>query len=513
MAFFELVLLLLLGGAALAALARRIRLPYPALLAVAGGALALIPGTPEVTLDPELALALFVAPVLLDAAFDSSPRDMKRQWRSVAGLAIGAVLATIAAVAVVTRLLVPEMPWAAAIALGAIVAPPDAAAATAVLRQLRPPHRLLVVLEGESLFNDATALLVFRLAVGAAITGVVPGWGAIPELLLAATGSVVLAYLYSRLILWVNPRITDVATTVIVQFMGVFALWILAERLHLSAILTMVVFAILVARRAPQMIPARLRIPSYAVWEVTVFVLNVLAFILVGLQLKSILGRLGDERLIAYLGIAAAVTVTAVTVRILFVMRTGLFRPVEDRRERVAIAWCGMRGIVTVAAALALPTEPGGGFPYRDLILFASFCVVVGTLVVQGLTLPPLMRALGLEDDGEVEREVQLAREETARAALDALAMAPVAPELTAPLRHRYVARLPGGNGEHAAEGADAADSVAALGNAMRAAVVAERRRLSKLRDDGTIGDDAFHRVEEELDWAELNVDGLQRQI
>src|SRR3712207_7726926 len=165
MAVFQLVLVLLLGGAALAALARRIRLPYPALLAVAGGALALVPGTPSVTLDPQLALALFVAPVLLDAAFDSSPRDMKREWRWISGLAVAAVLVTIVAVAGVTRLVVPGVPWAVAIALGAIVAPPDAAAASAVLRQLRPPHRLLVILEGESLFNDATALLIYRLAV------------------------------------------------------------------------------------------------------------------------------------------------------------------------------------------------------------------------------------------------------------------------------------------------------------------------------------------------------------
>src|SRR3712207_3083406 len=314
MVIFEIIVALLLGGAALAAVARRMGVPYPALVALAGAALALIPGTPTLVLDPELALALFVAPVLLDAAFDASPRDLRANWRPVASLALGAVALTIAVVAVVARALVPEMPWAVPIALGAIVAPPDAAAATAVLKQLRPPHRLLVILEGESLFNDATALLVYRLAVGAAVTGVVPGWGAVPEMLLAAAGSVVLAAVYARLILWINPRIQDVPTTVIVQFMGVFALWILAERLHLSAILTMVVFAILVARRAPQTIPARLRIPSYAVWEVTVFVLNVLAFIFVGLQLKSILGRLGDGRLAEYFGTAAAVTATAIVV-------------------------------------------------------------------------------------------------------------------------------------------------------------------------------------------------------
>src|SRR6187549_2244678 len=166
MEIFEAVIALLLGGAALAAVARRIGAPYPALVALAGAGLALVPGVPTLVLDPELALALFVAPVLLDAAFDASQRDLRANWRTVTSLALGAVALTIAVVAIVVHALVPGMPWAAAIALGAIVAPPDAAAATAVLKQLRPPHRLLVILEGESLFNDASALLVHRMAVG-----------------------------------------------------------------------------------------------------------------------------------------------------------------------------------------------------------------------------------------------------------------------------------------------------------------------------------------------------------
>jgi Na+/H+ antiporter len=519
MAVFQLVIGLLVVGAALAAVARRINAPYPALLAVAGIVLALVPGTPELALDPELALALFVAPVLLDAAFDSSPRDLKRERGWVTGLALGTVLATVGAVAIVARLIVPTMPWAAAVALGAIVAPPDAAAATAVLKQLRPPHRLLVILEGESLFNDATALLIYRLAVGAAVTGVVPGWDALPSMLLAAAGSLALGAAYSRLILWLSPKVQDIATAVIVQFVGVFVLWILAERLHLSAILTMVVFAILVARRAPDLVPARIRIPSYAVWEVAVFVLNVLAFILVGLQLRGIVERIGTGGLQAYLGTAAAVTATVIVVRIAWVMTVAIVRRRDDVRERVAIAWCGMRGIVTLAAALALPTGSDGAFPHRDLILFTSFCVVVGTLVLQGLTLPLLMRGLRLEDDGTVEREVRLAREETARVALEALDTAPVAAEMLAPLRRRYAARLvrgggePSGDGGVAAAGGDGADGIAALGDATRAALAAERRHLSRLRDEGTIGDHAFHRVEEELDWADLNAEGLQRQL
>jgi len=191
-AIFELVIALLFAGALLASVARRLRAPYPALLAVAGAVLALLPRTPSVTLDPQLALALFVAPVLLDAAFDSSPRDLRENWRVVTGLALVAVGLTVVAVALVARWLVPSLPWASAIALGAIVAPPDAAAASAVLRQLRPPHRLLVILEGESLFNDASALLIYRLAVVAAAAGTFSPWQALPILALSSLGSVVL---------------------------------------------------------------------------------------------------------------------------------------------------------------------------------------------------------------------------------------------------------------------------------------------------------------------------------
>src|SRR3954464_7819656 len=218
MQLFELVIGLLLAGAALAAFARRTGLPYPALLALAGAALALVPGTPTVMLDPELALALFIAPVLLDAAFDTSARDLRENWRPVASLALIAVVLTVAGVALAVRWLVPELPWAAAIALGAIVAPPDAAAATAVLRQLRPPNRLLIILEGESLFNDASALLIYRLAVGATVGGALSGWGVLPTLLAVTLGSVVLGLVLARVTLAVNARISDVATAVVVQF-------------------------------------------------------------------------------------------------------------------------------------------------------------------------------------------------------------------------------------------------------------------------------------------------------
>ncbi len=436
---FEIVIALLVGGAVLAAFARRIGTPYPALVALAGAAVAIVPGTPELVLDPELALALFVAPVLLDAAFDASPRDLWANRRAVAGLALGAVLLTISAVAIVAKALVPDMPWPAAIALGAIVAPPDAAAATAVLRQLRPPHRLMVILEGESLFNDASALLVYRLAVGATVAGLTIGWNIIPTLLAVTVGSLVLGIVLSRLTLAMLARVDDVATAVILQFGTTFAVWILAERLHLSGILTTVAYAMASSRRASEVTPARIRVPSYAVWEVAVFVLNVLAFVLVGFQLKTVLFRLDRSALVDHIRIGAIVCVTVIVARILWVTAVAAIsrwrcRPDPTRRrtavDRVALSpraaalvgWCGMRGIVTLAAALALPTGGGGGdpFPHRDLILFTAFAVVLGTLVLQGVTLRPLLSWLGLEDDGTVDREVQIARVETLRAALQA---------------------------------------------------------------------------------------------
>jgi monovalent cation/hydrogen antiporter len=519
MQVFEVVIALLLGGAALAAAARRFGAPYPALVALAGAGLALVPGVPTMVLDPELALALFVAPVLADAAFDSSPRDLRVNWRPIASLALGAVALTVVVVAVVARLLVPDMPWAAAIALGAIVAPPDAAAATTVLKQLRPPHRLLVILEGESLFNDASALLTYRLAVGVAVGGLLSPWSVLPTLLVVTVGSIVLALVLARLTLAVMARIGDVATAVVVQFCGTFGVWILAEQLHLSAIIVMVVFAMAASRRAPEIMPARIRIPSWAVWEVAVFVLNVLAFVLVGFQLKSIVARAGGATGVRYATIAAVMCVAVILARIIWVTGAAAVsrwrcRPRPDGkpgprdavgltgRGAVVVGWSGMRGTVTLAAALALPTD----FPLRDLILTTAFGVTLGTLVVQGLTLRPLLLWLGLEDDGSVDREIRLARVETLRAAVAAAATCPGA-ESAALVRHRYELQLRRAEAGIAGDGAGpngprpAGDNDAAV---VRAAMEAQRRRLGALRADGTIGDAAFQRIEEELDWTEL---------
>jgi CPA1 family monovalent cation:H+ antiporter len=528
MLVFEVVIGLLLLGAGLTALAQRLRTPYPALLAVAGAALALVPGAPTLVLEPELALALFVAPVLLDAAYDSSQRDLRRNWRSVTGLALGAVALTVVLVALVVRALVADMSWPVAVALGAIVAPPDAAAATAVLKQLRPPQRLLVILEGESLFNDASALLIFRLAVGVALAGAAPSVSSAVLPVIAVTlGSTLLGYVLSRLLLAVIVRSQDVAIAVILQFCATFGVWLLAERLHLSGILTMVVFAMVTSGRVADRIPAHVRIPSYAVWEVAVFVLNLLAFILIGFQLKVILSRTDARTALDYAAIGGAVCVTAIVARLAWVSMAAalgrwLLRSANDDaaqrdsaplspRAAALVGWCGMRGIVTLAAALALPANgpDGAGFPHRDLILFVAFCVTLGTLVIQGITLRPLMKSLRLQDDGSVDREVQLGRVEMLRAALAATASRR-GQGIAELLHRRYELMLQRAEARLAHAGASPngseldGDQTRIDAASVSSALSAERQRLLTLRASGAIGDPAFQQLEQGLDLEEL---------
>jgi CPA1 family monovalent cation:H+ antiporter len=516
-AHFELIIGLLLVGALLASIARRLKLPYPVFLAVLGVALAFAPNLPDLTLDPQLTLALFVAPVLLDAAYDASLRDLKDNWRPVAGLTLIAVGLTVVSVAQVIHLFLPDIPWSAAVALGAIVAPPDASAATTVLRMLRPPHRVLVILEGESLFNDASALLIYRAAVGVTTTGTFVS--AIPSLFLAGVVSIFAGIFLARLYLLIGNRSQDIGTTVLMQFLSAFIVWILAEQLHLSGIITMVCYAITLAHRSGTRLAARLRIPSYAVWEVIVFVLNILIFIFVGLQLKPLLQRLNPAEWARYLLIGGTVCATAILVRIAWVMfyntlvrwknrRFGVHLP--DRlspptvQSGIMISWCGMRGIVTLAAALALPNT----FPYRDLLLFTAFCVVLGTLILQGLTLRPLMMALNFADDRVVEEEVRRARTEITGAALNILDRQEPS-EATAVIRREYQARLRNdGNDREAGE-----STMPGLAMIQSRTIAAERRALDQLRNRGEIGDDAFHQIEEELDWAEVHAQRAARSI
>lgn len=506
---FESVLALLFAATVLSALARRIGVPYPTILALGGALLAFVPGAPRLALPPDLILALFVAPVLLDAAYDASLRDLRRNWVAVSSLVLAAVALTTAAVAIGARLLFPDLPWAAAIALGALLAPPDAVAALAVLRQVDPPHRLRVVLEGESLLNDASALLIYRLAIGAVAADGFHATEAAPAFALVVFGSVAAGWLAARPVAAVMARIDDAPSAVILQFVATFGVWLAAERLGLSGVVTIVVFGLSLARRHVTPLPARLRVTSFAIWETVTVVLNVLAFTLIGLQLGPIWASLGAGERTRYLLAAFALLAVVIAVRIGWALvhhgvasaarrlRRTPARPRDARtpttRDALAVGWSGMRGIVTLAAALAVPAD----FPRRDFIVLAAFVVVVGTLVLQGLTLRPLLRVLAIAADDVVARELDRARAAVRAAAVARLARetgaaaARLRAEYTAALAHAHAGTAPAATPEHALR---------------RDVLAAGRRALEELRSDGTIGDDAYRRMEAELDWQELSL-------
>jgi len=503
---FETVLALLLGATVLSTFASRVGIPYPTILALGGAVIAFIPGAPRLDLPPDLILALFVAPILLDAAHDTSLRDLRKNWLAVAGLALVAVALTTAAVAFAARRFFPDLPWAAAVALGALVAPPDAVAALAVMRHVNPPHRIRKVLEGESLLNDASALLTYKLAVGAVAVGTFSIMGALPTFALVFFGSIVVGWLVAWVPVVLTRHINDASTAVILQFVTTFGVWLLAERLGLSGVITIVVMGFTTARLTSHPMSPRIRVASFAIWETATGVLNILAFTLIGLQIRPILEGLEEGQRWYAVGAAAAIGAVVVAVRFIWVVAYDAALRMKDRFIRtpssatsvpsikgvMVIGWSGMRGIVTLAAALALPAN----FPQRDFILLTAFIVVFGTLVLQGLTLRPLLNLLRLPKDTIVENEIALARKSALKAAIESLSddATPAAKRL----RLEYEEAL-----AHTRRGRDPHDS---SDNALRRQVLANSRRaLVELRSTGVIGDDAYRHVEEELDWLDLS--------
>ena len=510
MHLFQWFLALVVAALILAAISRRIGAPYPSLLALGGLVLAFTPGAPDIVIEPDLALALFVAPALLDAAYDTSPRDLKRNWPPLAGLAVGVVLATIAGVAFVAHMLVPQMPWPVAIALGAIVAPTDAIAAVVVLRPLAPPHRLITLLEGEGLFNDATALIIYRVAVATAISGAfVPGSVAL-AFATGVIGGIVLGVVFAKIGLFVLRRIEDLPTQIIGQFVMTFIVWLLAERVGVSPILALVANAITLARTAPAHNSARERLPSYAVWEVVVFLLNVLAFAMIGVQLRPQVKNFDLATHGRDIMFALAIFATCVAVRFawvaVFVTGRGLVEhhgskkplPVGSMvKQSLIVIWSGMRGVITIATALALPAA--NHFPYRDLLILSAFTVVIASLVIQGLTLKPLLVALNVQDDDPVGRETAMARRRAWQSAIDSLDgdMSNAAEAVRSDYRSQI---------EAIADDAYAASMlVSDQAQLRRRAVMAARETIFELRRTAEIGDDAFHRLEEELDYIEIS--------
>jgi CPA1 family monovalent cation:H+ antiporter len=513
------VLGLLVAVAALSVIAQFVRIPYPILMVLGGLGLGLIPGAPEVTLDPEIVLVVFLPPLLYVGAFFASLRDVRRDARVISMMAIGLVGATCVAVAVVAHELA-GLPWAAAFTLGAIVSPTDPLAATQIMRRLGAPRRLVNVLEGEGLINDATALVLYRTAIGAAVGGSFSVWDAGLGILLAPLGGIVVGLAVAWVVAEVRRRVEDVPTEITISVFTGYAAYFPAEALGASGVLAAVTAGIYLGFRAPEIASSESRLQGFSFWTITQFLLNATLFVLIGLQLPQILDGLTDRSWGELLLYGAAVSGVVIGVRFAWIFGTTVIIRAADRRPeqlmrratwqaRAIGSWAGMRGAVSLAAALAVPvsTDAGDPFPGRDLILWITFCVILATLVFQGLTLPWLIRVLGVHDDGEEERREELkARISIAAAALDRIDELEgepwVRPETLERMRgqYRYRKRRFAAQAGKIEDEDGIEDQSQGFQRATREVITAERRVLVGLRDHGTISNDVMHRIERELD-------------
>jgi monovalent cation/hydrogen antiporter len=529
---FEVLLCVLAAVTALSGVARRTGIPAPFVLVLAGLAASFVPGVPEVELDPHLVLVLVLPPLLYAAALSTAYADFGDNLRPIGLLSVGLVLVTTAAVAGVASLVVPDLPLAAAFALGAIVAPPDAVAATAVGRRMALPRRVLVILEGESLLNDATALVSYRIAVGAAVAGGASVGGALGDFAVAAVGGALVGLALGVVVAALRRRLHDPLLENALSLLTPFAAFLPAEQLHASGVLAVVVTGLYLGRRAPVLLSSGARLQGQALWGMVTFLLEGLVFALIGLQLPQVLDTLGDD---TALGVttAMAVTATAVLVRFAWVFPATYLPRVLSARLRARdpappwrypflIGWAGMRGVVSLAAAFALPRD----MPGRDLILFVTFCVIITTLLAQGMTLPWLVRRLDLDDDGAAERTekaIATADHHVARMALQELERLEddVPDRVADELRHHLEERvrrahaiLGGCPGEHEYDDGATADDRRALVDAVTAAQVrrqlldVERAELLRLYRERDIDDEVLRAMQQQLDVEELGLAG-----
>lgn len=519
------VLLALLGGiAALLALSPAVRVPYPILLVLGGLAAGFAPGVPDLELPPELVLVVLLPPLLYGAAFFTSLRDLRTNVRPIGLLAIGLVLATTVAVAVVSHWIV-DLPWAAAFTLGAIVSPTDPIAASAIAERLGVPRRIVAVIEGESLVNDATALVAYRVAVGAVVSGSFSLWSAGLDFVLGAVGGILIGLAVAWVVRQIRRRLDDPPVEITVSLMTGYFAFLPAEVLGVSGVLAAVTAGIYLGWHTPELTTAQVRLQGNAVWEIGTFVLNAVIFVLIGLQLPGILDNLEGIAGATLVGYGAAIGATVVLVRLLWVFPATYLPRLLSRRIRerdpappwqapALIGWAGMRGAVSLAAALALPfsTDDGTPFPGRDLVIFLAFCVILVTLVGQGLSLPGAIRLLGLEADDRSTREGSKARIRAAAAAIERLeALAGedwVRDDTVERMRGMYEFRV-SRFAAHFDDGDDGAieERSAAYQRLRRELLAAERDAVVELRRAGTIGDEVMNPILRELDLEETRLD------
>lgn len=514
---------ILVAVALLLIVAQQVRVPYPILLVVGGLGLSFVPGIPEIQLPPDLVLIAVLPPLLYGTAFFTSLRDLRENAGAISLLAVGLVLTTMLVVAAVAHFLIPDLSWHGAFVLGAVVSPTDPTAAAAIAERLGLPRRIVALIEGESLVNDGTALVAYKFAVVAVVTGTFSLADAAGSFVLNVAGGIAIGLGIGFLIRQVRRRLDDPPLEITISLLSGFFAYLPAQAAGVSGVLAAVTVGIYMGWHTPELTSAQTRLQGIAVWEIVFFLLNALLFTLIGLQLPGILDALSGRSTATLIGYAAAVTAAVIAARFLWVVPgtylTARFRrrrrPIQDPvKTAILLGWSGMRGAVSLAAALALPltTDAGQPFPDRQLIIFLTFGVIFGTLVLQGLTLPAVVKTLGLEDEGRAEKEEAKARvyaAEAALARLEELAEEDWVREDTLERlrglfgfrRERFSSRF-----DPESDGA-IEDRSAAFQRLQRELLEAERNAVFELRRTGRIDDAVMRRVVRDLDLEEARLD------
>ena len=518
-----LLLALLTSGAAMLTLASFSRLPYPILLVLGGLALGFVPGIPHLSMRPDVVLVAILPPLLYSSAFFTSLRDLRSNARPISLLAVGLVLATTFAVGAVAHATI-GLSWSVAFVLGAIVAPTDPVAASAIAERLGIPRRLVAVIEGEALVNDATALVVYRVAVVAVVSGTFSLWHAGARFVIDVVGGIAIGLAAGWLIRQVRRRVDHSPTEIAIALFSPYLAYLSADAAGVSAVLAAVTVGIYVGWYTPELTTVETRLQGDAVWTILVFLLNALLFGLVGLQLRPILNSLSGHSTGSLLRDGAIVSATVIGTRLVWTFpatylprlwpRIRARDPYPPWQYPALIGWTGMRGAVSLAAALALPlsTDSGSPFPDRDLLVYLAFCVIVATLVLQGLSLPLVIRLLGLEADGLDEKEDTKARIHAAEAALARIEELVdeewVRPETAERLRglynfrrSRFAARFDDGD-----DGTIERQSLD-YQRLRRELLDAERQAVVELRRIGRINDSVMNRIQRDLDLEEARLE------
>jgi CPA1 family monovalent cation:H+ antiporter len=519
---------LLLAVAVLAMVSRKLHIPYPILFVFGGLLLGWIPGLPKARLDPALVFLFFLPPLLFPAALSTSWRDFRANLRPISLLAIGLVLFTTVAVAYLAHYFM-NLPLAAGFVLGAIISPTDAIAATAIAERLKVPRRIVIIIEGESLVNDATALVAYRFAVVAVASGSFSLAHASGQFFIVGIGGILTGLAVGWLAEQFHKRVDDAPIEITVSLLTPFVAYLSGERLGVSGVLSVVTAGLYLGRRMPELLTFKTRLQGGPVWGMVEFLLNGFVFILIGLQLPEVLHALSGHdipihRLVWY---ALLISLAVIVIRIIWVYPATylprlIFKklckhdPNPKWRHVTIIAWTGMRGVVSLAAALAVPltrdgTPNGPPFPDRDLILFLTFIVILATLVVQGLSLPPLISWLGVKDDGSMEKEERQARLKANQAALVRLKeigeREPAKADALQRMRVEYedhILQVEGAEPENA--GTTLRLFSSEYERLSHEALQVERRTILQLRNEDAISDEVLRRIQLDIDLAEARL-------